>query len=214
MPYIYQPERILLEKQVRKYARYIKGIVLDVGSGEPKRYASLFKYNKYITLDIDKKCKPDIVASAEKIPLDDESVDSIVCTQVLGDVRDFETAVKEFYRVLKKNGVVLLTESLLNELHSEPNDFWRFTSFSFRYIFKKNKFKIIKIDQRGGFFSSQAQLRIRYLIDSLDLYNKKWSFILRPLIRFYGKFMMFLDEIDKSRANRKQTLGWCVLAKK
>ena len=141
-------------------------------------------------------------------------MDSIVCTQVLGDVRDFETAVKEFYRVLKKNGVVLLTESLLNELHSEPNDFWRFTSFSFRYIFKKNKFKIIKIDQRGGFFSSQAQLRIRYLIDSLDLYNKKWSFILRPLIRFYGKFMMFLDEIDKSRANRKQTLGWCVLAKK
>lgn len=214
MPYIYQPDRALLIEQIRKHAHHIKGIVLDVGSGGLKRYASLFKYSKYITLDIDKKCKPDIVASVEKIPLKNESVDSIVCTQVLGDVKNFEAAVKEFYRVLKKNGVVLLTESLLNELHDEPNDFWRFTDSSFRYIFEKNKFKIIKIDQRGGFFSSQAQLRIRYLIDSLDLYSKKWSFILRPLIMFYGRFMVFLDELDKSKANRKHAIGWCILAKK
>ena len=214
MSYIYQPDRDLLAKQIKKYAHHIRGIVLDVGSGGLKRYASLFKCEKYITLDIDEKCGSDIIASVEKIPMGDESVDAIICTQVLGDIKDIELAVREFYRVLKRGGVILLTESLFNELHDEPNDFWRFTSFSLKYILEENKFKIIEIDQRGGFFSSQAQLRIRYLIDRLGLYSKKRSFILGPLIMFYGKFMVFLDKIDRSKANRKHAIGWCVLARK
>lgn len=192
----------------------MKGVVLDVGSGKIKRYASFFEYDKYIALDINKENKPDIIASADNIPLDNNSIDSIICTQVLGDVKDFSKVIREFYRVLKPGGSILLTESLLNELHDEPDDFWRFTKFSLGYLFKKNEFKIIEISQRGGFFASQAQLKIRYLIDKFNLYNRKWSWILRPFIRFYGKFMLFLDKIDKSKANRKHALGWYVLAKK
>jgi len=214
MPVIFQPERFLLEEQIKKYSRYIKGVVLDVGTGKIKRYTSLFKCDKYITLDINKEHKPDIVASADHTPLNNNSVDSILCTQVLGDIKNPSEVIKEFYRVLKPGGIVLLTESLLNELHDEPNDFWRFTKFGFKYLFEKSGFKVIDIDQRGGFFTSRAQLKIRYFIDRLNLYNKKWSWILRPILKFYGKFMLFLDKIDKSKANRKHALGWCVLAKK
>jgi len=187
---------------------------LDVGSGKFKRYDFFFKYDKYITLDINPKHKPDIVASADNIPLKDGLMDSIICTQVLGDIKNPSVVLKEFFRILKSGGVVLLSESLLNELHDEPNDFWRFTKFGFRYLFEKNGFEIIKVKQIGGFFSSQAQLRIRYFIDRFDLYNKKWSFIIRLPIRFYGEFMLFLDRIDKSKANQKHAICWCVLAKK
>ena len=214
MPVIFQPERFLLEKQIKEYAHYIKGTVLDVGAGKIKRYASLFKYNRYITLDINPEHDPDVIASAENIPLEDNSVDSIICTQVLGDIKEPSVVIKEFHRVLKPDGVVLLTESLLNELHDEPNDFWRYTQFGLRYLFEKNGFKIIKINQRGGYFSSRAQLKIRYLIDRFNLYHKRWAFILRPLLRIYGKLMIFLDELDNSKANKKHTLGWCVIARK
>ncbi len=212
--YIFQPDRCLLEKQIKKYASYIKGVVLDVGGGKIKRYASLFNYDKYIVLDINSENHPNIIASAERIPIEEKSIDSIVCTQVLGDVKEPVVVLKEFYRILKDNGYVLFTESLLNELHDEPNDFWRFTKFGLKEIFEKSEFEIIAIDQRGGFFTSIAQLKIRYLIDRYNLYNKEWSFFLRPLIRWYGKFMIFLDKIDKNNANNKHALGWCVLAQK
>jgi SAM-dependent methyltransferase len=185
-----------------------------LGGGKTKRYAALFSCDKYITLDINPENNPDIVASADKIPLEENSVDSIICTQVLGDVKEPVIVLKEFYRILKSGGHVLLTESLLNELHDEPNDFWRFTEFGLGEIFRKSGFRVLETDQRGGFFASQAQLKVRYLIDKFNLCHKKWSFILRPLIRYYSKFMIFLDKIDKNKANRKHALGWCVLAKK
>jgi len=214
MSIIFNPGRMLLEKQIRKYATHIKGVVLDVGSGGFLRYRDLFNFEKYVTLDINPEIKPDIVASADNIPLEKNSIDSIICTQVLGDTINPSAVIKEFNRILKVNGVVLLTESLLNELHDEPNDFWRFTRFSLKYIFENNGFEIIEIEQRGGFFTSRAQLKIRYLIDRFNLYQKKWAFIFEPFITIYGRFMLFLDKIDKSRANKKHALGWCVLAKK
>lgn len=212
--FIWQPERYLLKKQIQKYAHYIKGVVLDVGVGKFKRYADYFNCSKYITLDINANSHADIIGSAEKIPLASESVDSIICTQVLGDIKEPEKALKEFYRLLRPNGVILLTESLINQVHDEPNDFWRFTSFSLDYLFKKTGFKIISIDQRGGFFSSIAQLKIRYLIDRFDLYKHWWGRFINWGIVPYGKLMLFLDKIDKSKANAKQALGWCLVAKK
>ncbi len=209
-----QPDRILVRQQVRKYSRYIKGVVLDVGPGRPARYADLFTFDKYITLDIDKDKSPDIVADVQNIPLKDESVDSIVVTGVLGDVENPPRAMEEFYRVLKRGGAILITENLLSHIHDEPNDFWRFTNFAFEKLFKKAGFEVIAIDQRGGFFSALAQLRIRYLIDRFNLYSRWWMHFLVPFISLYCKLNFFLDKLDKSKANRNYTLGWCAVAKK
>lgn len=212
---IFNPGRILLEKQIKKYAPNLKGTILDIGSGKYLRYKSLFNYEKYITFDNDPKNNPDIMGSAEFIDLPENSIDNIVCTQMLGDIKNPTLVIKEFYKILKRGGFVLLTESLLNEIHDEPNDYWRFTEYGLKYLFESNGFKIVDISRRGGFYVSRAQLFIRYLIDRFDLYNKNiFTFILGPIIKIYGKSMMFLDKIDRTKANKKHTLGWCVLAKK
>jgi len=52
--YIYQPSRILLKQQIKKQSHYIKGKVLDVGSGDFSRYKSLFNYKEYIRMDIER----------------------------------------------------------------------------------------------------------------------------------------------------------------
>lgn len=209
-----QPDRILLRRQIKKFSHYIKGIVLDVGAGGFKRYDDLLKFDKYITLDINPENKPDILTSAENIPLKDNSVDSIICTQVLGDIENFSQVISEFYRVLRPGGTILLTESLLAELHDEPHDFWRFTSFSMKNIFEKAGFELIEINQRGGFFSSQAQLQIRYLIDRFNLYSRWWVRFLNPCLWLCCSLAILLDKLDKSLANRKHVLGWLIVAKK
>jgi len=212
---IFQPERILLRAQIKKYSSYVKGIVLDAGSGSSNRYNDLFNdVSKYITLDIDPANNPEIVASVEDIPLGDKSVDTVISTQVLEHLKNTELAIKEFYRVLKPGGYALVTIPQCGELHEEPNDYFRFTNFGIKYLFENAGFEFVSIDQRGGFFSMIAQMKIRYLVDRFDLYHRRWAILFLPLFKLYGKFMISLDRLDKSPANRKHTLGWCLLAQK
>jgi len=212
--YIFQPNRILLDEQVKKYSGYIKGRVLDVGVGGFSRYTRFFHCQEYIKMDVQSGKNIDVVGQAENIPFKAATVDSVICTQVLGDIKNPIQAIKEFYRVLKPGGTVLLTESFFNEMHDEPNDFWRFTKFGLEYLFQEAGFKIIAINQRGGFFSVQAQSSIRYLINRFNLYSHSWARIFNPIFKIYSKLMFFLDKLDKSQANRRFALGWCVLAQK
>ena len=198
-----------------RHARYMTGILLDVGSGDGGRYQGLFPCAEHKTMDVHPGEGIDIVARAEKIPLPDADVDSIVCTQVFEHVdHPFESAA-ELFRILKPGGYVLLTAPQMNELHEEPNDFFRYTNFGLQSLFEGAGFEVVVYEQRGGFYTTRAQMLIRYLIDRLKLYERAiLGKILGKLIWVYGKFMMKLDDLDAGTANRKNTLGWCFVFQK
>jgi len=211
---IFQPQRFLSRRGVSKYANKINGILLDAGSGKNCRYNSYLNFNKKISIDFDDKKNPDIVANLENIPLNNESVDSILCTQVLNDLENPPQALEEFFRILKPGGYLVMIDDLMLELHNEPNDYWRFTPISVKMLLLKVGFKIEVIDKLGGFFASQAQNNIRYLINRFNLYDKKFIFGLQHLIKIYGILMIFLDKIDKSEVNKQFPISWLVVAKK
>lgn len=212
---IFQPDRYLLKKQIKKYAHYINGTVLDAGSSDGERYKNFFKFEKYLTLDIRSDSGADIIGSVENIPLESSSVDSIISTQVLEHVKNSQKAVAEFYRVLKSGGYCLVTVPQLNELHEEPNDYFRFTKFGLEEIFRSAGFKITLIDQRGGFWSANMQIKTRYTIDLFRL-NKicliRW--ILQPFILLNGILAILFDFFDISNANRKHAIGWLIITQK
>lgn len=99
---IFQPDRILLTKQVKSFAGHIRGKVLDIGAGGFARYQSCFRYEKYIKMDISVMKGAGIVASAESIPFKDGSFDSIICTQVFEHLQTPDRAAREIYRILKR----------------------------------------------------------------------------------------------------------------
>lgn len=213
--YIFQPDRELLEKQILEYSQYVTGRVLDVGAGEFSRYQKSFKYTEYIKIDNKKSFNVDIVANADNIPFLNESFDSVVCTQVFEHLNNPEKAATEIYRVLKRGGYCLITAPQMNELHEEPNDFFRYTKYGLIEIFKKQGFSIIRYSQRGGYFTMTAQLKIRYCIDRFNIYNKPLlGKIFSKFFKIYGKFMIWLDKIDNSKTNKKHTLGWAFIFKK
>jgi predicted SAM-dependent methyltransferase len=213
--YIFQPERILLRQQVKKYSKYITGKTLDIGSGEGGRYKGLFPCIEYITMDVENGDGIDIIGRAEVIPLPDNSVDSIVCTQVLEHLDMPFESVSEMYRVLRVGGHILLTAPQINELHEEPNDFFRYTRFGLASMFEKVGFKTVEYEQRGGFFTTIAQIIIRYLIDKWRLYSHPIiGKIVGKIVLLFGKVMIWFDKLDKSQANKKNTLGWCFVFRK
>jgi SAM-dependent methyltransferase len=213
--YIFQPDRILLKEQVCHFAKYIKGKCLDIGAGSFSRYEELFQCKDYIKMDIFPGKNVDVIGRAEAIPFEDDIFDSIVCTQVFEHLKNPFGSAVEFFRVLKKGGVVLLTVPQINELHEEPDDYFRYTKYGIEEIFREAGFKIIEMEQRGGFFTTIAQLKIRYLIDRFKLYKRPLlGKIFNQFIKVYARIMMRLDKFDRSTANRKHALGWCAVFKK
>ncbi|HRZ30560.1 MAG TPA: methyltransferase domain-containing protein [Candidatus Paceibacterota bacterium] len=214
MPYIYKTGRIELYEQIKSYAGFIRGRVLDVGAGNFSRYQELFTFNEYVKMDIEPGPNTDVVGRAEEIPFPDDSFDSIVCTQVLGDIYELSRAFSEFYRVLKPEGTILLTESLFDPLHDEPYDFWRLTQHSLRRLALDAGFEIKVLENRGGYRSVMAQLKARYWIERLEA-NKKWfARLLSFTLKIHGTWARFLDRHDKSRANKLFAQGYILIIQK
>lgn len=215
MVVIFQSDRILLQHQVAELAKHIGGLVLNVGSGGYDRYSHLFDCILCIHLDSNIHHRPNVVADIHSLPFKEDIFDSIVCTQVLHHISQPPVAIQELHRVLKKEGYCLITESQTNELHEEPFDFWRITKFGIENLCKTCGLNIIVIKQRGGFFTMLAQQMVRYCIDRFNLYDhpiRGWLF--NQPMKIVAKFLMFLDRLDISQANRKHTLDVCIMARK
>lgn len=213
--YIFQPDRHLLMIQIKKYSKYIAGKVLDIGAGRYSRYTDLFHCAEYVKMDIEKNNNIDIIGSAEAIPFSESIFDSVICNQVLEYLPNPQIAMNEIHRILKPNGYALITAPQTNELHDEPHDLFRYTNFALKKLAEKAGLTVITCEQRGGFFSTIAQMRIRYIIDSLDLYNKPVLGGLANIIfRLYGATMIGIDKYNKSEANRKHAIGWLLLVQK
>jgi len=143
---------------VKTYASRIRGTVLDVGAGKMP-YKHLFQYTRYIALENHAYPHVDIVADVTKgIPLKKRSVDSVVCFQVLEHINEPGKAIDAIYAVLKKGGVCLLTTHLAAPLHGLPHDYYRFTPFAFKHLFRK--FSKLEIRPQGGAALSIMQLLV------------------------------------------------------
>ncbi len=83
----------------------IRGKVLDVGCGD-KPYHRLFHENEWMGLD--GRPVGDIQADMHEIPLEDESFDTVLCTDVLHWTLEPMRAMREMWRVLKPGGYLIV----------------------------------------------------------------------------------------------------------
>lgn len=216
MTYIYHISRALLLEQVRKFGHYVRGRTLDAGSGSYARYKHMLSATSIVRMDIAPGPNVDVVGSADAVPFKDGEFDSVLSTQVFEHLEFPEKAAAEIYRVLKPGGHLLVTVPQWNELHEEPHDYWRYTNFGLKSLFERKGFTVVAYDQCGGYFSTLAQMRMRYLIDRFRLYSRG-SWLTRPIsvfFRLWGIIAIKLDKVDRSKANRKHTIGWAFVFKK
>ncbi|MCC8358514.1 class I SAM-dependent methyltransferase [Salinimicrobium sediminilitoris] len=191
-----------------KYAinNYSAGKVLDIGCGN-KPYKSLFenKCDEYVGCDIvqsSEKCV-DIICDATNIPLDDNSIDTIFCTQVIEHVDDHNRLLKEIFRLLKPDGHIILSGPMYWHLHEEPYDFFRFTKYGFKFIFENQGLRPVEILANGGKWATFGQMVIHTFPNFL---------IKRKLFRKYSN--MFFSYLDDKYYYDYNTMNYLVIAKK
>jgi SAM-dependent methyltransferase len=119
--------------------------ILELGSGKllRRKYYYSTKHlfdpsNDFLQTDVVKEFGHPIV-DATKMKYSNE-FDVVLCLNVLEHVFDYQKAIANIYKALKKNGVAIIAVPAFYPLHDEPGDYWRFTEHSLRKLladFKK-----------------------------------------------------------------------------
>ncbi len=173
------PHRNQLNLQLRKHFPKLSSPTLDVGSKD-RRY-DRFLIDPSTAIDIKKDIINNIIfGDVNNIPFPNDSFNSILCIEVLEYLNMPEKAIQELYRVLKKDGIMLLSIPFMFREHGDET---RLTSKHLSQIFSKNfsNFQIYKI---GNAYS------IIFDILLIKIYAINNNFIKYFLLLFYLPFSL------------------------
>ena len=91
---------------------------------------------KYIGCDIREGLGVDKILDLHNIDLPPESVGTVLCLDTLEHVEYPHKALKEIHRILKSDGIVVISSAMNFPIHDEPCDYWRFTPAAFTSLLK------------------------------------------------------------------------------
>jgi len=221
---LFTREKWLKEKLLNLH----RGIrILDAGAGE-LQYKRFCSHLNYVSQDFGKydgigdqkglqmqswdNSKIDIISDITNIPEPDNSFDAIMCIEVFEHLPAPIEAIKEFSRLLKKNGTLIITAPFCSLTHFAPYHFY--SGFN-RYFYERHLtdcgFQIDEIIPNGNFFeyiAQELQCRIpnSYFSDELTGNEK----------RSVGHVIKMLERINDLDKNSSELLcfGYHIRAKK
>lgn len=168
---------IWLKNQLENISNGFK--ILDAGAGE-LQYKKYCKHLNYVSQDFGQynglgnnvglqtqnwdNSKLDIVCDITKIPEPNSSFDAIMCIEVFEHIPAPIEAIKEFSRLLKKGGALMITAPFCSLTHFAPYHFYSgFNKYFYEKHLVDHGFIIEEIVANGSFFeylAQEIQLRI------------------------------------------------------
>lgn len=176
--------------------------VLDAGAGDGHWQENLKTGIRYISMDLGvgdasvDYSHLTFKGDLKSIPLEDNSIDAVICIQVLEHLPEPWKVIGEFYRVLKKGGYLFASCPQSEPQHQVPYDFFRFTVYGLRSLFESHGFSIEFIKpQRGNFTKISNDLRHsgNLVLTKGGLGNLIRGFLLKILARFIERFFSSID---------------------
>ena len=157
-PSVSNPNWLVLRRRREIFHCWINAIkaqrisVLDVG-GRIQPYRPLFDRGKVHYVSVDLRVTPLVsaVADADRLPFASCSFDVVICTQTLEYVEDPRRTLSEIYRVLKPEGVLLLSVPAIAPIDS-INDRWRFLPAGVREL--TSRYSTVEIVPEGSNIAS------------------------------------------------------------
>lgn len=203
--------------------------ILDAGAGE-LQYKKLCTHLDYVSQDFAQYdgigneiglqqqkwdvSKIDIISDISSIPEPSLSFDAIMCIEVFEHIPDPILAIKEFARLLKKDGTLIITAPFCSLTHFAP---FHFSSGFNRYYYEKHLidfgFEIKEITPNGNFFEFLGQelrrtpeITARYTNIKLKWMDKlKFSLLLKLLQKL---------STNDTKSNEVLCFGYHILARK
>ncbi len=203
--------------------------ILDAGAGElaNKKYCTHLRYvsqdfcqyegfgdNSGLQTGVWDTNQIDIVGDIVNIPEKDESFDVILCSEVLEHLPNSVEAIKEFQRLLKKDGILIITAPFCSLTHFAPYHYSSgFNRYFYEHHLKNFGFKIKEMSNNGNFFEyvGQEVRRIRSIAKKYT--TKKPNIVERIVIKIVLR-MLNRFSINDSGSSELLCFGYHVIARK
>jgi SAM-dependent methyltransferase len=215
-PSLTNPNYLVLSKRREVFSRWIRSrnphglSVLDVG-GRIQPYRTLLegRIQRYIALDI--VCSPlvDVRGSAEALPLQSESFDLVICTQVFEYFADPCLAASEIHRVLKPTGFALMSFASFYPRAAEEER-WRFLPNGLQHVLRP--FRKVEIVPEGSSISgfNRACAVCIAMFAKFSLFRTLACWTVVPCLNISAKLLDRLELTDNDQASG----NYSVLAEK
>lgn len=179
-----------INKAIDLAAPHAHGVMLDVGCGD-KPYQKAFEpfVTQHLGIEYSpdsayRGCRADAFGDAMRMPFGDNSIDTVLCTEVLEHLPDPKQAIDEFARVLKPNGVVITTAPFFYPIHDRL-DFFRYSPDGIATLMKQNGLDVELVKPLSGTGVTLALLVNIYWFEIGFMWTK-WLYplgvILRPVL--------------------------------
>jgi len=148
--------RLWLDTLLDNFKEDMHGTVVDIGGKKGKKRGAfnpaktLSSQWWYVNLDL--STNPNIYADAAILPLKNDSVDVIICTEVLEHLINPHACTNEIHRILKNQGIAFFSIPFLYPIHADPYDYQRFTADGLNILL--SSFSSIKIYPMGGYLGT------------------------------------------------------------
>jgi SAM-dependent methyltransferase len=103
----------------------------------------LFPGRRYVGVDFRAGPGVDCVASVEALPQHDASAGTVIAFSTFEHVQRFWLGFEEVYRVLRPDGVFLVSCPFYFHQHGYPSDYWRFTPQAFEFLLAKYPSRVL-----------------------------------------------------------------------
>lgn len=140
-----------------------RGRLLDVGCGD-KPYEHLFTpyVREYVGVEHEatfaatsasSRDKADLRYSGARLPFADASFDTVLSVQVLEHTPDPQALVAEMARVLRPDGLLILSAPFSFRLHEEPHDYFRYSPHGLGVLCDRAGLVVEEIAPHGNLWS-------------------------------------------------------------
>ena len=200
-----------VEQQLKKLKP--GSMLLDAGAGE-QQYRKFCDHLQYVSQDFaeykpdEKKDsglqisgwdygKLDIVSDIAHIPRSDQSFDAILCTEVFEHIPEPVAAIKEFYRLLKPGGTLIITAPFCSMTHFAPYHFYTgFSRYFYQHHLSQNEFEVREINSNGNYFSYIEQEINRTPFIAQQYTDRKISWMEMQAIKVVSKLLNRMKAAD------------------
>ena len=126
-----------------------RGPIHEIGSyqveGQEKLIdlRSMFAGQEYLGVDFRAGPGVDLVANVEKLPFPDASVGTVLALSTFEHVQHFWKGFDEVYRVLRSDGILVVSCPFYFHVHGYPSDYWRFTPYALDRMLERYPHRIL-----------------------------------------------------------------------
>lgn len=201
-----------LEKFIKEHSS--DKYTLDLGCANSP-YSQYFPNR--VGLDVSPGKGVDVIGDAHALPFEDGKFDVILCTEVLEHLHTPHLAIAEMERVLKRNGILILTTRFIFPLHDTPNDYFRYTKYGLRHLLQS--WDILELREEVDTQATIAVLLQRIAFQS----QLRGGFVTKGILLLVARFIdllpsMIKEEYGNIRKTEKEenilTSGYYIICQK